>query len=137
MESRTKAIWAALGRLLMARRVQLDPAWTNRKLFAEDNQLSRQYRTISDIETGRRDDYSAPILALIERAYRYETGSIARYLQNDGDPKFLVESDRGGEVDDPTEAAARAWIAEHPAEAMREVMRAAMRDPAVREELGL
>lgn len=139
MDTRGKVIWTALGRLLVARRVALDPAWTNRRQFCEDNDLGRQYRTISDIETGRRDDYSAPILALIERAYRYETGSIARYLQHDGDAKFLVEAEQAGDAElvDPAEVAARDWIRDHPAEALREVLRVAMHDPAVQKQLGI
>lgn len=120
----------------MARRVALNPAWTSRKRFAQDNGLQRSYRTISDIETGRRDDYSAPILTLVESAYKLEQGAIRAFVANDGDPAYLVELD--AEVDDDAaEEAARAWIARHPVEAMREVMRAAMRDERVRAELGI
>lgn len=135
MDAKTRQMWAALGRLLVARRVALDPSWANRRKFAADNNLG--YRTISDIERGRRSDYSAPTLALIERAYRYETGSIARFLQHDGDSAYLVELDSAVAEADPVEDCAREWIRSHPVEAMREVMRAAMRDPAVREELGI
>ncbi|MER6891995.1 hypothetical protein [Streptomyces halstedii] len=99
--------------------------------------MDKQYRSISDIESGRRDDYSASILALIERAYAYKPGAITAFLEHEGDPAYLVEDEwKEGEPDVEAEHA-REWIAANPVEAMREVMRAAMRDPAVRQQLGL
>lgn len=79
--------WVRVGDLLKARRTELartvDPDWRYRKRFVVANQLDA--RTTSDIEEGRRDNYTKISLQRIERAYRWRLGSIARALDG-GDP---------------------------------------------------
>ena len=125
--------WQQLGERLISRRVELNARWTDRRSFCDDNGLGRQYRTISDIEKGRRDNYGTAILALVERAYRLQAGSIASYIAG-GE---LLPSAAPEPPPDPAAETAREWVRENPVEAMREVMRAAMRDPDIRKELGI
>lgn len=138
MTTDDRETWRRLGRYLQARRVQLDANWVQRDQFVIDNGLKRQHRSIADLETGRRTNYTAATLGLIERAYRLPAGAIDAYI-HDGRP-LPTDGGTGPEREEgpsDEEKAARAWIAAHPVEAMREVMRAAMRDPAVRAELGI
>lgn len=79
--------WQRLGDLLVARRIELsrtiDPDWRFRRRFADQHQLD--YRTVSDLETGRRNNYETLTFRRIERAYRWEVGSIDQVLIG-GDP---------------------------------------------------
>lgn len=70
--------WQRLAAKLTERRASLRPEWADRTAFARDNQLS--YRSLSDLETARRDNYKASWLTRIEHAYRWQPGSIQRVL---------------------------------------------------------
>lgn len=70
----------SLGAALKARRVELDPAYKNRALFAQHTGLN--YRLIGDIEQARRDVYRGTTMQAIERAYRLKPGSIQRHLDH-------------------------------------------------------
>jgi hypothetical protein len=70
--------WTRLGELLVRRRIELDPRYVNRQLFS--NERGVHYRTVSDIERHRRDNYEAVTIAAIEVAYALTPGSIGRVL---------------------------------------------------------
>lgn len=73
-----------LGKRLIRRRIDLDPRYENRRVFA-DERAGGRYRIINAIELGRRDNYEPGTLAIVERAYDLDTGAISRYLE-DGEP---------------------------------------------------
>lgn len=60
----------------MRRRIEVDPRYSNRQLFADERGVN--YRTISDIERGRRDNYEDATIASLEVAYAVRPGSIRR-----------------------------------------------------------
>lgn len=70
--------------LLITRRVELNSAWVNRRVFADDvSELLGarvSYRVITDIETGARTNFNSSTLALLEQAYGWTAGSINRVL---------------------------------------------------------
>lgn len=70
--------WKRLGKSLLARRVELDLRYRNRRAFAAD--VGLDYRVLYDIESGRRSNYSDATLHAIERAYRIQAGSIRNAL---------------------------------------------------------
>ena len=70
--------WKRLGDLLLRRRIELDPAYANRRIFSEATGVNA--RTIADIEKGRRDNYEPATIASVEVAYRLAGGSVARTL---------------------------------------------------------
>lgn len=72
------ANWKRLGGLLVRRRIELDPRYSNRQLFAAERGLN--YRTVSDIERGRRDNYENGTITALEVAYRVTPGSVGRAL---------------------------------------------------------
>lgn len=72
------ANWKRLGELLVRRRIELDPRYSNRQLFASERGLN--YRTVSDIERGRRDNYEDATVTSVEVAYGVAAGSVARAL---------------------------------------------------------
>ncbi|MFD9943221.1 hypothetical protein ACFWYW_14490 [Nonomuraea sp. NPDC059023] len=74
----TQAAWMRLGDLLVARRRSLGRDYRNRKHFAEETGLD--YKIISDLESGRRANYSAATLLAIESAYRWQFGSVQAVL---------------------------------------------------------
>ncbi|MFL1427098.1 MULTISPECIES: hypothetical protein [unclassified Nocardiopsis] len=80
--------WQRLARELAKRRAGLRPEWADRTVFARDNGLS--YRSLSDLETGRRDNYKLSWLTKVEAAYRWETGSIQLIIDG-ADPIPLGE----------------------------------------------
>ncbi|MGI5485200.1 hypothetical protein [Microtetraspora malaysiensis] len=75
--------WTQLGDLLVARRKELsralDADWRFRRRFADAHELD--YRTVSDLEVGRRDNYEEMTYRRVERAYRWERGSIEEVLE--------------------------------------------------------
>lgn len=75
--------WQRLAVMLAERRASLRPEWQERTAFAADTGLS--YRSISDLEGVRRDNYRASWLAMVESAYEWEPGSIREVLAG-GDP---------------------------------------------------
>lgn len=75
--------WKRLGTLLQARRTQLDPARYRKRdpwvAYARDTYgLTR--RTIIDIETGGRTNFTADSIATIEEAYELRPGAIQAVL---------------------------------------------------------
>lgn len=75
--------WQRLADLLTARRVELNDAWRNRQQFCRDT--GAEYRIVHDLENAKRTNYSGSTLAVIERAYRWQPGSIRAVLEG-GDP---------------------------------------------------
>lgn len=75
--------WQRLAELLTARRVELNDAWRTRQQFCRDT--GAEYRIIHDLENAKRTNYSSSTLAIIERAYRWQPGSIRAVLDG-GDP---------------------------------------------------
>src|SRR5690554_8042268 len=73
--------WQRLAELLAARRARLNPEWADRTRFCADTDLS--YRSLSDLENGRRDNYSPAWLAKVERAYQLKPGAIKRYVNHE------------------------------------------------------
>jgi len=77
-----------LGEVLVVRRVELDPRYHSRKLFAEETGIN--LRRLADLENGRRG--GAPPLALqnvFAPAYRVEYQSVVDVLAGDGDLEAL------------------------------------------------
>lgn len=74
--------WKRLGDLLVRRRIEMDPRYSVRQLFAAERGIN--YRTVSDIERGRRDNYEDTTLTAVEVAYGVTPGSVAAAL--DGGP---------------------------------------------------
>lgn len=70
--------WKHLGELLVARRVQIDAKYHNRREFARDVQVD--YRVIYDAETARRTNFGKAMLRALENAYRLRTGAFEDYL---------------------------------------------------------
>jgi hypothetical protein len=70
--------WQRLGELLVRRRIELDTRYANRQKFTAERGVN--YRTVSDIETGRRDNYEPRTFAELEVAYGLAPGSISRAL---------------------------------------------------------
>lgn len=76
-------VWARLAQLLAERRSSLRPEWAERTQFARDVGLS--YRSLSDLENARRDNYKPSWLARIEELYRLEPGAVQRLLSGETD----------------------------------------------------
>lgn len=70
--------WQRLGELLIRRRLDLDPRYRNRQVFAAERGV--EYRIVSDFERHRRSNYHAVTIAEIERAYDLPPGSVGRVL---------------------------------------------------------
>ena len=68
-----------LGELLIRRRLDLDPRYRNRQVFAYKRGV--EYRIVSDIERGRRMNFHAVTIAEIERAYALTSGAISRFME--------------------------------------------------------
>lgn len=71
--------WQRLAVELTKRRATLRPEWEERTIFARDNGIS--YRSLSDLETGRRSNYRTSWLTQVEQAYRLNSGAIQRFLE--------------------------------------------------------
>ena len=100
MPSRPSAAWERLGGSLVRRRLELDPRYRNRKLFAQERGPGL-YRVFSDIELGKRSSYKPSVLLAIEVAYQLEPGSIDRFLA-------------GGDLDSPGASASEPVTAPPP-----------------------
>lgn len=74
--------WTGLGEMLVRRRIELDPRYSNRQTFADERGVS--YRIVSDIERGRRGNYEPATIAALEVAYGLAAGSIGRALAGGG-----------------------------------------------------
>lgn len=70
--------WARLGEMLVQRRVEIDPRYRNRRLFAAERGLN--WRLLYDIERAKRTNFESETLAAIEVAYSLVPGSIPRAL---------------------------------------------------------
>jgi hypothetical protein len=70
--------WVRLGKLLVRQRIELDPRYVNRQLFANERCIG--YRTVGDIERGRRSNYEEATIAAVETAYAVTPGSVAGAL---------------------------------------------------------
>ena len=86
MTSDTSHTRERLGELLIRRRLDLDPRFRNRQVFADERGV--EYRIVSDIERGRRSNFHAVTIAALEHAYDLPSGAIGRYLD-------------GGELEQP------------------------------------
>lgn len=104
----SKKDWKRLGRLLVERRTSL-VGHANRTRFAADHDLLND-RILSDLEKGRRDNYSPATIALMEHVYEVQPGSFEAALMG-GDltptdsPSSLVELARrvsAGSPDQPS-----------------------------------
>lgn len=71
--------WERLGRLLVSRRVQLDPAYRNRQKFIAATGLHE--RLVSDLENARRFSYRTATMDAVEAAYGLAAGGLERALQ--------------------------------------------------------
>lgn len=76
------ADWKRLGELLVRRRIELDPRYSNRKLFARERGLN--YRIVTDLEHGIRGNYEDGTITAAEVAYRVAPGSLRRALAGGG-----------------------------------------------------
>jgi hypothetical protein len=83
------ASWVRLGKLLLARRVEL--GYPNMAAFGRQHEL-RHTRTLSDIEKGRRDNYGPATIAHVEQLYRWRPGSVASVLAG-GEPTPIGAED--------------------------------------------
>jgi len=79
MPSYPHSAWGRLGELLVRRRIELDPRYSNRRIFT-DERIPGRYRIVNALERGQRDNYEAGTLAAIESAYHLDPGAIARFL---------------------------------------------------------
>lgn len=60
--------WDRLGAALVERRIQIDPRYKNRRLFAREVGLN--WRLLFDVEAHKRTNFEAETLMAIARAYR-------------------------------------------------------------------
>jgi hypothetical protein len=94
--------WKRLGEQLVRRRIELDPRYSNRQLFAAERGIG--YRTVSDLERARRGNYDDSTIAAVEVAYAVTAGSAARVLAG-GElgplPPLRAVPDRASPDDDP------------------------------------
>ena len=81
MPAHPRSAWTRLGELLMRRRIDIDPRYSNRRTFVEERVPDR-YRIINSIELGRRDNYEPATKAALEAAYRLAPGAIDRFFSS-------------------------------------------------------
>ncbi len=74
--------WERAGNLLIQRRIDMDPRYRNRRLFAEERGLN--WRLLHDIERAKRTNFEPETLAAVESAYRLVPGSYGRMLEGGG-----------------------------------------------------
>ena len=79
MPSHPRSAWVRLGELLVRRRIELDPRYSNRRIFT-DERIPGKYRIINTLERGQRDTYETGTIAAIEAAYDLAPGAIGRFL---------------------------------------------------------
>jgi len=77
---RVGAGWQNLGQLLIRRRVQINPRYSNRSEFCRSTGLDP--RVVADIEKARRTNFSQPIIAALEHAYQLPPGWIHQATQD-------------------------------------------------------
>lgn len=97
----TSARWQRLAQLLVERRTALRPdRWDDRTQFAADTGLS--YRSLSDLERGRRGNYKPAWLAKVEAAYRLAPGAIRRFVDGLADGLETTDRNPAAESGDPS-----------------------------------
>lgn len=89
----TSAAWERAGKYLKQRRVELDPRYRSRALFARERSID--YRLSYDIETAARTNYRDATLTAIDLAYGLEPGFIQRLVNGDDPRRPPVESSNG------------------------------------------
>lgn len=80
--------WKRLGKQLVARRVDLENAWSNRRRFTDDNGVD--YRVVYDIEKARRDNFSPSMIRRLEKAYKLRAGAIAAVLDGEDMDDWMI-----------------------------------------------
>jgi transcriptional regulator with XRE-family HTH domain len=70
--------WVRLGELLAQRRVEIDPRYKNRSLFADERGLN--WRLLHDVERAKRANYAPDTVAALEVAYGLAPGAVGRAL---------------------------------------------------------
>jgi len=78
MPPRQDGSWARLGELLVQRRIELDPRYRNRRIFADERGLN--WRLLHDLERAKRTNFEPETMAAVEVAYGLAPGSIGRTL---------------------------------------------------------
>ncbi|NJP27064.1 hypothetical protein FLW53_23270 [Microbispora sp. SCL1-1] len=73
--------WKRLGDQLVARRVELNDAWSNRSTFTQDTGVD--YRVVYDLEKARRTNFSPAMIRRLEKAYQLRAGAIHAILAGD------------------------------------------------------
>ncbi|MCP3017253.1 hypothetical protein NGM33_28380, partial [Nocardiopsis dassonvillei] len=105
--------WQRLAAKLTERRASLRPDWSERTTFAQDTGL--KYRSISDLETGRRANYKPSWLTKVELAYQWQPGSIQRVLDGQ-EPVPLEDAHQAAPASEagaaPLAASASEWDGE-------------------------
>jgi hypothetical protein len=98
--------WKRVGDQLVERRVQLDPRYRVRRVFARETCSGTSedswYRQITDLESGARDNYTRSTVAAAEAAYQLRPGSIRRLLDEGLDLEPAAPPTRGGLPDVPS-----------------------------------
>ncbi|GAB3622551.1 hypothetical protein GCM10027418_06330 [Mariniluteicoccus endophyticus] len=75
--------WTKLGKALESRRVEM--GFPNRESWVRDVLKRSNSRTHSDIENGRRTNYTPTTLSMLEHHYQLRDGAIADFLASDDD----------------------------------------------------
>jgi len=70
--------WQRLGAMLIRRRIELDPRYHNRTLFAVERGVDA--RVVFDIEKHRRGNFELKTIMGLERAYGLRPGSVGTAL---------------------------------------------------------
>jgi hypothetical protein len=70
--------WARVGGQLSHRRVEIDPRYRNRRLFAEERGVN--WRLLHDLERAKRTNFEPETLTAFEVAYSLVRGSFTRSL---------------------------------------------------------
>lgn len=97
--------WKRLGEQLILRRIQIDPKYRVRTVFARERGIN--YKLAADVETGYRADFATATLAEIARAYEVTYESIGEALRGgdlvpaEGAPAGAAEA-----IDDAADPAA-------------------------------
>ena len=75
-----------LRHMLITRRVELNPDFASRRVFAAHPDTVLSYSAIRDLETGNRANFDESTLLRADMSYRFEAGLIERFL-NGGDER--------------------------------------------------
>lgn len=116
----TTDAWRRLGELLVRRRIELDPRYSNRQVFTRERGIN--YRTVGDIERGARTNFDSTTIAAVEVAYGLAAGTVTATLAG-GDleparslaeppsrPPLRIAEAPGRLPDNPDDATIERWI---------------------------